>query len=323
MGLLDDIKDEAKRSGQSKGKFIYFREGEKKRIRFLTDMEDGMQIPFHDSYARGINVPCQELFGRDCKYCEDDDLRTRNLYAWSVYDYESKEVKILMQAVNNCTAIPAIMALYENYGTLLDRDLVVTRAGSGQSTTYSVVPMDKNKFRNTKAKPLSNKSILKYLDQAYPADGDDDEDDEEDRPKPKAKSKGKKQPAKDEEEYDYDEMSPRELYNLCEEREIEAEPKMKAKYYIQLLEEYDEENEGGGDEDDAPWDEGDEDEGQDYSGMSPKELYKLCEERGIECHPKKQAKYYIGLLEEDDKAHDDWDDEETYEDEDEDEWEDD
>lgn len=316
MGLLDDIKDEAKKSGQSKGKFIYFREGDKKRVRFLTDMEDGLQIPFHDSFTKGVNIPCQELFGRDCEYCEDDELRTRNLYAWSVYDYETKEVKILMQAVNNCTAIPAIMALYENYGTLLDRDLVITRTGKGQSTTYSVVPMDKNKFRNPKAKQLSNKSILKYLDQAYPADDNDNDEDDSYEPKKKSKPKKTSKKQHDDEEYNYNEMSPKELYQLCEEREIEAEPKMKVKYYIDLLEEYDEEN-----ADDAPWDEDDEDDDVDYSDMSTKELYQLCKERDIECRPKKTPKYYINLLEEYDKAHDDWDEEE-YDEDDEDDWED-
>ena len=32
MGLLDKIKQESKKSGQSKGKFIYFRENEKKNL---------------------------------------------------------------------------------------------------------------------------------------------------------------------------------------------------------------------------------------------------------------------------------------------------
>lgn len=258
MGLLDNIKNEAKKSGQSKGKFIYFREGEKKRIRFLNDMEDGMEIPFHDSFTKGVNVPCQELFGRDCSYCEDDELRTRNLYAWSVYDYESKEVKIFMQAVNNCTAIPAIMALYENYGTLLERDLVISRTGKGQATTYSVVPMDKNKFRNSKVKPLSKKALLKYLDQAYPAD-DSDEEDEYEQPKKKKPSTKKSEDWDDEEEdgddIDYSEMSARELYDLCKERELECKPKKPAKYYINLLEEDDEAH--------SDWDDEEEDDDED------------------------------------------------------------
>ena len=314
MGLLDNIKEEAKKSGQSKGKFLYFAEGAKKRIRFLTDLEDGLEIVFHDSYEQGINVPCQEQYGKACPYCEQEGLRTRNLYAWSVYDYESKDVKILMQAANSFTAVPAIMALYETYGTVLDRDFVISRTGKGQTTAYAVVPMDKNKFRNTKVKALSNKAILQALAKAYPADDVDSDDDFEDiKPKSKAKKSSKKQV---EEELNYSEMTAKELYELCEEREIEAEPKMKAKYYIQLLEEYDEENES--EDDDWDEDEGDKEE-VDYSEMSAKELYELCKERKIDVLPKKSEKYYVKQLEEYDKAQDDWDDEDE---DDEDEWED-
>lgn len=264
MGILDKIKEESKKSGQSKGKFVYFRADEKKRIRFLQDMDEGMEIVFHDSFEKGVNVPCQEQYGRDCEYCEDEDLRTRSLYAWSVYDYDSKEVKILMQAVNNCTAIPALMAMYENYGTLLDRDFVITKTGKQQNTSFSVVPMDKNKFRNEKAKALSEKAILKYVDKAYPADGTEDDDDDEDYMPSKKKKNKKADTKKKHQDEDYD-------------------------------------------DDELPFDEEDGDEA-DYEDMSAKELYKLCKERDIECKPKKSEKYYINLLKEDDKAHDDWED---------------
>ena len=119
MGLLDSIKRDAKKSGQNKGKFIYFREGQKQRIRFLQDMDEGLEITWHDSYEQGINVPCQEHFGRDCPYCNDDSLRTRSMYCWSVWNYETKEVQLFMFAVNNCSPIPALVAMYENYGTYL------------------------------------------------------------------------------------------------------------------------------------------------------------------------------------------------------------
>lgn len=308
MGLLDKIKNEAAKSGASKGKFIYFRPDEKKRIRFLQELDDGFEVQFHDNYERGINVPCQEIFGKDCPYCEDDDVRTRSLFAFSVYDYDAKEVKILMQAVNQCSAIPALVNMSETYGTITDRDYVLKKTGKGATSSFSIVPMDKNKFRNEKAKALSKKSFLKYLNQAFPCDAnsDDDEDDNFDDDVHRNKSSKKKS---ENDDVDYSEMTPKQLYNLCEKREIEAEPKMSAKYYINLLEEYDDENSSDG------W-ENDEDE-NDYSDMSPKELYKLCDDRGIDCKTKMSAKYYINLLQEDDKAHDDWDDEES---EDEDEW---
>lgn len=279
MGLVDKIKADVKKSGQNKSKFIYFREGNKVRIRFLTDMDDGMEVTFHDSFEKSLNVPCQEHFGRTCPHCEDDSLRTRSQYVWSVYNYDAKEVQLFMFPVNNCTPIPALMAMYENYGTITDRDYVISVSGKQQNKTFSVVPMDKVKFRNDKAKPYSEKTILTMLDKAFPCDASEDEDEDEDEaPKKRApKSVGGKKNKKSELEPDEDED----------------------------------------DYEDEDWEE-DDDDAIDYSDMSPKELYQLCKEREIKVPPKKPAKFYINQLEEWDKAHEDWSDDE---DEDE-EWED-
>lgn len=281
MSLIDKIKADVKKGGQNKRKFTYFKEGQKQRIRFLQDMDEGMEIPFHDSYELGINVPCQELFDRECPYCDDESLRTRNQYVWSVYNYEAKEVQLFMYAVNNCTPIPALMAMYENYGTLTDRDYVISVTGKAQNKTYSVVPMDKVKFRNTKAKPYSNKAVLQMIDKAYPCEGTEDEEEEDEAPR--KKKKASKKPVKkvveepeeendydgeeewdeaEESENDYSSMTPLKLYKLCKEREIEAEKKKPAKYYINLLEEYDDAQEDWGDaeddEDADEWEEEDE-----------------------------------------------------------------
>ena len=270
MGLVDKIKADVKKSGQNKGKFIYFREGVKQRIRFLNDMDDGMEVTFHDSFAESINVPCQEHFGRSCPYCDDENLRTRSQYIWSVYNYETKEVQLFMFPVNNCSPIPALMAMYENYGTIIDRDYVISVSGKQQNKTFSVVPMDKVKFRNDKVKPYSEKAILKMLDKAFPCDAADDEgDDDEDEATKKrpAKSAGVKKENKnepeeenddyededwsnDEDAVDYSDMSPKELYDLCKEREIKVPPKKPAKFYINQLEEYDKAHEDWGDDED-------------------------------------------------------------------------
>lgn len=304
MGLLDKIKADAAKSGSNKGKFIFFKEGEKKRIRFLTDLEDGMEVVFHDSFEAGINVPCQEIFGRSCIYCDEDGLRTRTQYVWSVWDYDAAEVKLFMFPVNNCSPVPPISAMYETYGTLTDRDYVISVSGKQQNKSYTVVPMDKATFKNGKAKPISRQKFLDILDKAYPDEHSDKYGNDEDV-KPKKKSKPMNEP----EETDYSEMSPKELYNLCEERDIEAEPKMKADYYINLLKEADEES------DDLPWSyEEDSDDETDYSSMSAKELFNLCKERGISVEPKKPEKFYIKKLEEYDSAHDDWEDEDDEDD---------
>ena len=261
MGLVDDIKNQVKKSGTNKGKFLYFKSGTKVRVRFLDDMEDGHKVKFHDSYTAGINVPCQETFDRECPYCDDDELRTRDQYAWSVWDYDAKEVKILMAPVNQCSPVPALVSMYEAYGTLCDRDYVITKSGQQQSTTFSVVPMDKAKFRNEKAKALSESAFLKTLDKAFPCEDEDDDDDyEEEAPKKKSSKKKKPEPEDDEwedddnEDIDYYEMSPKELYKLCKERDIDVVAKKPAKYYITKLEDDDSKTEDGWDEeDDDEW----------------------------------------------------------------------
>ena len=261
MGLVDDIKNQVKKSGTNKGKFLQFKSGTKVRVRFLDDMEDGHKVKFHDSYTAGINVPCQETFDRECPYCDDDELRTRDQYAWSVWDYDAKEVKILMAPVNQCSPVPALVSMYEAYGTLCDRDYVITKSGQQQSTTFSVVPMDKAKFRNEKAKALSESAFLKTLDKAFPCEDEDDDDYEEEAPKKKSSKKKKPEPEDDEwedddnEDIDYYEMSPKELYKLCKERDIDVVAKKPAKYYITKLEDDDSKTEDGWDdeEDEDEW----------------------------------------------------------------------
>ena len=256
MGLVDDIKNQVKKSGTNKGKFLYFKSGTKVRVRFLDDMDEGHKVRFHDSYAAGINVPCQEEFGHECPYCDDDELRTRDQYAWSVWDYDAKEVKILMAPVNQCSPVPALVSMYEAYGTLCDRDYVITKSGQQQSTTFSVVPMDKAKFRNDKAKPLSEQKFLQLLDKAFPCD-DNDNDDDEPKKKSKKRPETKDEEWEDDEEKGYEDMSAKELYKLCKSRDIDVETRKPAKYYITKLEEADEEETDDWDdeEEDDDWDE--------------------------------------------------------------------
>lgn len=237
---LSDIKKEISKAGTNKGKFLYLKDGAKMRVRFLTDFEDGTDVSFHDSYSMNINIPCQERFGRSCPYCEEEGVRTRNQYVWSVYDYESKEVKLLMHAINNCSPVGALAAFYESYGTLTDRDYEIKRTGSGTNTIYSVVPMDKSKFRNERVKPMSEQAILKAIDKAYPYENAEEEDEDEENT---GTGIGMNEPEENDEDWgeDYSEMKPLELYKLCMERGIDCKKKMTKQYYIDLLEEYDEE----------------------------------------------------------------------------------
>ena len=274
MSILDKIKKDIKNSGKNKGKILYFKDGVKKRVRFLCEFDDGTEVKWHDSYKNGINTPCLEFFGKHCKYCSDSDLRTRSQYLWSVWDYDANEVKILLGAVNNCSPIPSLASFYENYGTMLDRDYIIEQKGSGTSKTFSVVPCDKVKFTNKKASALSESAIKDILKKAYIDSEDDDEEEDElfEKPKAKVKSKSKKdededdgiewstpgENSDDEDEIDYSSMSAKELYKLCKEREIDVEQKMKEKYYITKLKEADKAKEEWDDGEEDEWEEDDE-----------------------------------------------------------------
>lgn len=261
MGIFDSIKQDAKKAGQSKAKFVYLRDGDSKRLRFLQDMEDGYELPWHDSFTEGINVPCQETFGLDCPYCSEEGLRTKNMYGWSVWDYDAQEVRVFLFAVNQFTPIPALASMYESYGTITDRDYVIKQTGKGTNKSITVVPQDKQKFRNQKAKPFSEQTMYKLIQKAWP-DPNGPEDDEEETPKakkkPTAKSKSKK-PARNLAKATTDDLweileegteeffseiaidlKPAQLYKMCIEKDIEAEQRKPAKYYINLLEEYNE-----------------------------------------------------------------------------------
>ena len=253
---------------------------------------------------------------------------------WSVWNYETNEVQLFMFPVNNCSPIPALMAMYDNYSTITDRDYVISVSGKQQNKTYSVVPMDKVRFRNEKAKPFSEKAILKMLDKAYPCDAvSSDDDDEDEAPKKRqSKSAVEKSSKKQDEDWgdddklpsteELEEMSAQKLYNLCRERDIDVAIKKKVEYYVDKLEQWRLDHEDEGEESDDDYDADEEqkdDEAPDYSEMSAQELYKLCKERSIKVDPKKNAGYYIKQLEEYDKAQDDWGDEEES---DNDEWED-
>ena len=239
MGIIGSIKNQAAKSGGNKEKILYVKADSKVRIRFLQELDDGYEFTFHDSYAEGINAICQEELGKNCPLCGNEDLRTRSLYAWSVYNYDTKKVEVMLYAVNQCTPVQSLVNMSENYNTIMDRDYVLSKSGKGQSTTYTVIPQDKQKFRNTKASPYTKSAILKILDKAYPLSDefkeDDDEDDdidfveedldEEDEKKSKSKkssnNKVSKKKKEVEEEIDEEDEEDEEEYARIDDDEVE------------------------------------------------------------------------------------------------------
>ena len=226
MSLLEDMRQRIQRQGASREGIFFIKKGEKKRIRFLVDLDKGLKVVFHDKFGE-INVPCRSHFGANCPHCENEELRTRDNFAWPIYNYDDKRVQIFMFKANENTPVPHLLALFEEFETLLDRDIIIGRQGERFDTVYSVIPMDKKRFSlGDKVKALKRAAMLDMLDKAFPdsskdldLDDDDDEDYEEETPAPKAK-KGKVEPPKKKRKVEEEEEDEEEE----DEEEEEEEP---------------------------------------------------------------------------------------------------
>lgn len=166
------------------------------------------------------------------------------------------------------------------------------------------------------ARMMPEKMTLRRL-QLNAAEAEAEDDDEEEAPKTSGKGKA----AESADDGDYSSMTKDQLIALCVEKGLKVAKHQKPKqYYIDALNAAgdDEEEEtpkksGKKEEADDDW----EDEEDKYEGKSAKELYNLCEKRGIKVQPKKSASVYIKALKaadaeesEDAGEDDDWEDEE-------------
>lgn len=296
MSILKEIQSESKKGGGALSKVFWVKSGDKRRVRFLTDFEDAVKVPWLSNFQRKIGCVNPTFYGGKNPYENDEEVKQETMYMWQVFDYESNSVKPFIYKATQCTPVPHLAVAFETYGTICDRDYMINCNGEQKDKVMPIMGLDKSKV-DPKAKKLmkllSKKAVIDIFKNAWPIDMQGDPDDGEE---------------------DYMSMSKKELYNLCKERDIEVPSKPKEKsFYVALLEDYDAlnddefMNEPEDDEDDG-WGE-DEFEQDDYEEMTRQELYKLCIERGIETVKKQSKQHYIDLLETDDGEDDSWDEE--------------
>lgn len=314
MGLISEIKNDISRTGQNKEKILYVRTDEKVRVRFLDEIDDGYSFTFHQIWDDGIVCICPKEVDEDneCKYCEmdgkDEKLRTYKMYAWSVYNFETKRVEIALFKANKCTPVQQLVELSANYGTILDRDYVLMKRGKGFDTSYTVIPQDKQKFRNEKALPFSREGMLKVLVGAYPYEDPDKEDEETDEVEEVETEKEKKTSSKKSSKNNKEKKYAR----LDEELPTTSKKSSKSKKQVDIIDPEDDEEEL-----DVNWMEEtlddediDVDEFLEYNEI--KSLKKL--KNKTEKQFKKMIKEYLDSLEEEDEEDDEEDEDEDYED---------
>lgn len=199
INLIKSMKESIAQAGASKRDIVYFKADSVQRVRFLTELDEGVTVTMHNHYSPdpngGIFVPCEDPEDNEaCKYCKDE-IPTQEWYAWSVWDYDSACVRLIFQKATGISPVPSLIEMYEEYGTILDRDYKIKKVGKGTTGSFVITPLEKSAFKNKKAKPFSEDKIRDMIAKAYSehsSDDDDSDEDEDEKPVKKSKSKGKK-----------------------------------------------------------------------------------------------------------------------------------
>ena len=200
--LIKEMKERIAKSGTSKKEILYFGKDSSHRVRFLQELDSGEMFKFHNDYNAHIYELCKDPEnGEDCDLCKDS-IATQDTFVWSVWDYDSSSVRLLHMKATGISPVPTLIEMYEEFGTIMDRDYKIKKVGSGMGGSFTVVALNKEKFR-TKAKPMTRKQIQEIFEKAFikseETDSDDDDEDEDDEPKTKKKGKASKSKEKSKE----------------------------------------------------------------------------------------------------------------------------
>lgn len=246
--FLDQIKTAVKNSGSSKKDILYFGADTSKRIRFLQELDDGHSYTFHSDFETKVYEPCQDQEDHEnCKLCQQG-IGTKEVFVWSVYDYDTSTVKLLAIKATGISPVPALIEFFEEYGTIMDRDYKIKKVGKGMGGSYTVTPLDKEKFGVKKAKPYSEKEIWDMFKKAYSSkeveeDDDDEEDEEGAKPTKKSKKAKKEKSLKDKYlELDWDEVKNIAIEIGMTKKELKAFDEDVEELVEELFDNYDEED---------------------------------------------------------------------------------
>lgn len=216
--IVKQMKEAIEKSGSSRKDILYFGSDSAHRVRFLQELDDGYSFQFHNDFSANINELCHDPEDHeDCPLCKDG-VRIKQQFLWSVWDYDSNSVKLVNFRATGVTPVPTLIEFYENYGTICDRDYKLKKVGKGMGGSFIVTPLDKEKFKNAKAKSYTEKQVKDILVEAYkPADEvTSNSGDEEEEVKPTKKAKASKKAKKESTLREkYEELGMDELKSIC------------------------------------------------------------------------------------------------------------
>ena len=193
--LIKKMKERIAKSGSSKKEIMYFGKDTVKRIRFLQELDEGFQFQFHNDYNASIYTLCKDPEEHEeCHLCKDE-IAIQDVFVCNVWSYDDNAVRIIAFKATGVSPVPSFIEMYEEFGTIMDRDYKVKKVGQGMGGSFVVTPLDKERFKNKKVKPFNEDQIKEMFEKAYPEkkdEDDEDEDDEEEMENEVKKRKNKK-----------------------------------------------------------------------------------------------------------------------------------
>lgn len=201
LNLIKKMKENIAKSGSNQRDVMYIAADSVKRVRFLQELDQGFEFQFHSNWEPKIYTLCKDPEDHECCELCNQGIPLTEQFVWSVWDYDSNSVKLLVFKANGISPVPSLIEMYEEFGTIMDRDYKIKKVGKGMGSSFVVTPLDKMRFNNKKAKPHTELEVKEIFEKAFPYNENDDSDDEEEEEvkevkkiKKKSAKKAKKSP---------------------------------------------------------------------------------------------------------------------------------
>ncbi len=173
--ILDKVKKALAESSAGSGmpqEVLFIPEKQKIQVRFLSDFEDAVILLFHEKFDEktkyALRQPCWRQYGKDCPF-HVPGYKDSDRYIWTVFVYEQKVKRMLLVKPTKNSVMNNLVQIYEQFGSLTDRDIIISRNGTGLNTTYTALALDKAPYEGELKKPWTAEKILEYLSVALKA----------------------------------------------------------------------------------------------------------------------------------------------------------
>lgn len=278
VGSVKKLQKSLDSGGGDRAYIQYIGQDEEKLVRFLTEPDEWFR--YYEHYDPVLKFfPCT---GDDCVGCDSEvekTARASQRYLANVLVVDDNRVVPMKMAKDLANRV---LNKFERYGTLLERDFILSRTGTGRDTAYDVDAEAPSEVDVESYDLLDLGQVLEdLLDYAL----GDDEDDEDEKPAPKKRAAKKSKPEPEPEEDDEEDEE--------EDEEPAPKPKRRAKKKPEPEPEEPEEDE------DDDLDDDEEDivlEEEDLYEMSLTDLKDLASRAGLEVPPKARKSTLIDLI---------------------------